>query len=333
MTDRIALSRTRIVASLAGLAAVAAVAASPQLLGSRVGAAVDGLGGAAPGYLWAAVAAFALSLLCSASAWRAAVGSLGGSITRADATARFSAGALVNSLAPAHLGDAVRIALFARAIEGPDRGWAAGGVYAAVGAARALVLAALIVGASASGAMPLWPVFVLCGAVAAFAGLAYLERNDRRHRFAHLFDAVAALVRNPRAGAVVLGWELAAGAAKIAAAGAVAAALAVPHPLPAALVIVAALELANALPLTPGNLGVASGAIAVALQSRGIGMTEALSAGIALHALETIVGLSAGTAGALWVWRPATRWAFRLGAAGASLGLAALFGVTVFDLV
>ena len=76
---------------------------------------------------------------------------------------------MVNSFAPAKLGDAVKIALFSKAIDAPGRIWTAGGVYAALAAARSLVLAALLVAASATGALPLWPVFVLCGSVAALA--------------------------------------------------------------------------------------------------------------------------------------------------------------------
>ena len=57
-----------------------------------------------------------------------------------------------------------------------------------------------------------------------------------------------------------------------------------------------ALDLAGTVPLTPGNLGIASGAVAIALRSRGIGVTEALGVGIGIQALETLVSLAAGTA-------------------------------------
>jgi hypothetical protein len=102
------------------------------------------------------------------------------------------------------------------------------------------------------------------------------------------------------------------------------------HPLLAALVICPALDLAGTIPLTPGNLGVASGAVAVALRSRGIGMTEALGVGIAVQALQTLVSLAAGTAGALYLADPARlvgRWALRAAAVGVPAGLAALLGV------
>jgi uncharacterized membrane protein YbhN (UPF0104 family) len=333
LLDRIALSRGRLAASLAGVAVLASLAAAPQILGPRLGDAVESISGASPLWLWTAAAGFLAALLASASAWRVAAGACGACLSSGDATARYAVGSLVNSVTPAKIGDAVRVALFARAIGGPDQLLTAGGVFAAMGAARCLVLAALVVATSASGALPLWPVFVLCAVVAGLALLAYVERNDRRHRFASFFSALAALERSPRAAAVVLGWSAASSLAKVAAAAAICMALGVPHPMLAALVIVPALDLASILPLTPGNLGVASGAVAIALQARGIGMTDALAAGIALHGVETLVGLSTGAAGALYLARGGSGWALRVATAGASLLIATAFGATVFDFV
>jgi uncharacterized membrane protein YbhN (UPF0104 family) len=333
LLDRVALSRGRLAASLAGVAVLALVAATPHLLGPRLAEAMDALAGASPIWLWAAAAGFLASLLASASAWRTVAAACGAELSSGDAAARYATGSLVNSITPAKLGDAVRVALFARAIGGPDQLLTAGGVFAAMGAARCLCLAALVVATSASGALPLWPVFVLCGVVAGLGLLAYVERNDNRHRFAHLFDALAALERSPRAAAAVLGWTAASTLARLCGAAAICSALGVSHPMLAALVIVPALDLANVLPLTPGNLGVASGAVAIALQARGIGMTDALAAGIALHGVETLVGLSAGSAGALYLARGRSGWAIRLATVGASLALATAVGATVFDLV
>ena len=89
-------------------------------------------------------------------------------------------------------------------------------------------------------------------------------------------------------------------------------------------------ERCGLIPLTPGNVGIASGAVTLALQARGIGLTEALTAGIALHAVETLVGLSLGAAGSLYVARARAPWALRLAAAGASVVAAAAFSTTVF---
>jgi hypothetical protein len=49
--------------------------------------------------------------------------------------------------------------------------------------------------------------------------------------------------------------------------------------------------------------------------------------------VETLVGLSAGSAGALYLARGGSGWAIRLATVGASLVLATAVGATVFDLV
>ncbi len=58
------------------------------------------------------------------------------------------------------------------------------------------------------------------------------------------------------------------------------------------------------VPLLPANIGVTSAAVALALQRHHVALTAALSSGIALHAVETFVGISLGLAGALAVARP-----------------------------
>lgn len=332
MIDRSSIGWARAAASVAAFGVLAALVATPNLLGSRVRESLDAISGASSGWLWAAGVGFASALVCSALAWRAAAAASGGRLSRRDAAARYATGSLVNSLAPAHLGDAVRVALFARAIGGPDQVWTAGGVYAAMGAARCLVLAVLVVATSACGMLPLWPVLALVGVVAVLGTVAYLERNDHKHRFARLFRVLAAIESSPRAAAPVLGWTTASALARLGATAAVATALGVPHPLLAALVIVPALGIANVFPITPGNLGIASGAVAVALATRGIGTTQALSTGIALSAVETFVGLAVGATGTLYLGRSAGS-ALRLVAVGASIMVAGLLGVTVLDIV
>jgi uncharacterized membrane protein YbhN (UPF0104 family) len=331
------ISASKIIASAAALAAVVAVAAMPQLLGGKVSAAFGSLHGANPRWLAVAGVVFACGFLSNVGAWRAALAASGGRICPRQAAARLGVGSLVNTFAPAKLGDAVKIALCSKAIDGPDRVWTASGVYAALGAAKCLTLAALVVAASAAGALPLWPVFVLLGAVAALAVVARFSPRMRRHRrIAHLLGAIAALERSPRAAAVVLGWSVAIALTRLFATAAVAVAMGVPHPLLAALLILPAIDLASAIPITPGNIGVASGAVAVALQSRGVGVTQALGVGIAIQALETLVSLVAGTTGAFYLLRPrpaVRRWTLRVAAVGMSTGVAALLSFFVFDLL
>jgi hypothetical protein len=69
----------------------------------------------------------------------------------------------------------------------------------------------------------------------------------------------------------------------------------------AAIVILPALDLAGLFPVTPGNVGVTSGAIAVALKAHGVSTHAGLAAGLAFHAVETAVGLLFGMLGAAWL--------------------------------
>jgi uncharacterized membrane protein YbhN (UPF0104 family) len=331
------LSAPRTALALLVLAAVVAAAATPQLLGTRVAHALAALQGADHNWLALATVGFVGGFLAAVCAWRAALAASGGRISLFRGTGALGLGAVVNTFVPARIGDVVKIALFSRAIDGPDRLWTTGGVYAAVSAGRCLSIAALVVAASVTGALPLWPVLAIIGVVVAFGALALSSSRWRcHHRVAHLLEGFAALERSPRYAGQVLGWSLAVTLARLAGVAALSAALRVPHPLLAALVICTALDLAAAVPLTPGNVGIASGAVAVALQGRGIGMTQALGVAIGIQALETLVSLAAGAVGVLSFARPsgvAARWALRFAALGLSVALAAAVGVFVVDAV
>ena len=331
------ISRSKLALSATAFLALVAVAATPGLLGHRVGSAFDALAGAEQHWLVLGGTGFVLAFVCTVGAWRAALHAAGARIGSCRAGACIGVGSAVNSFAPAKLGDAVKIALCARSIDAPGRIWTAGGVYAALAAARSLTLAALLVVASATGAMPLWPVFALCGMVAALAiAAAYSGRLRRHPRIAQVLAGFAALERSPRGLITVLGWTVGMVLARVGATVAVAAALGLPHPVLAALVILPALDVAGAFPLTPGAIGVGSGAVAVALAGRGIGMTQALGVGFAIQALETLVSLAAGASGALYLaWPSASvrRWTLRVATVGAAVTVAAALGLEVFSLV
>jgi uncharacterized membrane protein YbhN (UPF0104 family) len=332
------LPATRIIFSVVLLAAVVAAIAAPGVLGGRVAEALTTVRDADRAWLALAMLGFAGGFASCVCAWRAALAASGGRVSLLRGTASLGVGSLVNTFAPARIGDVVKIALFSRAIDAPERVWTAGGVYAAVGAARCLSIAALVVAASVTGALPLWPVFALCVGVGLVGAVALSSTRWRRYpHLVRLLGGFAALVRSPRLGAEVLGWSTATSLCRLGAVAALAEALGIHHPLLAALVICTALDLAGAIPLTPGNVGIASGAVAVALQSRGIGMTPALAVGIAIQALETALALVAGVGGALVLWSPPrARWnrLVRPAAAfGAAAVLAAAAGAIVFGLV
>ncbi len=280
--------------------AVVAVAATPQLLGSRVGAAFRRLDDARPAWLWLAALLVVVALVSWAQAWRSVIRSCGGSVGRVDTVARYAVGSGINTFLPARLGDAARIALFSRTLEHPARVWTSAGVYTTIGAARAVWIAMLVLGGFAFGALPLWPV-VVCAAFVAVAACvaAASRRRNAGTRLAHFFDAYRELGRHPREAAPMLAWMAIATAARVGAAAAIVSSLGVHRSLGAALLIVPALDLASLVPLAPGGLGLSSGAVVVALNGYGIGVTTALTIGIGLHAVESVAGVACAAIGGL----------------------------------
>lgn len=330
------LSRRTLALVLGGLLAVALLAVSVPFLDGRIAPALHALRDASRPWLALSCAAFLAAFACTVAAWRAALTSAGAELCPRQAAARLGIGAMVNSFAPAKLGDAVKITLCSRAIHSPGRVWTAGGAYAGLAAVRSLTLAALVVAASAAHAMPFWPALVLVSGAGAVAVAAFASAGFRRHhRVAPLLDGLAMLATNGPALVRVALWTSGMQVARLAGTAAVAAALGLPHPLIAALVILPALDVAGALPLTPGSIGIGSGAVAVALAARGIGMTDAFATGLAIQGVETLVSVTCGSLGLAYLVRPnerVRRIAGRVALVGASAALAALVGATVFDL-
>jgi uncharacterized membrane protein YbhN (UPF0104 family) len=256
-----------------------------------------------------AAACFATSLAATAGAWRAAFGTAGARLGRVDAFSRYGAGSLVNTFVPARLGDGVRLALFTRTL--PCAKWrvlAAGSSVAAVTAAalpaRLVLLGALV----ALGFIPLWPLIALGGVLAGvLVATIALRRRVPKIFPAALRDSVITLTRSPGLALRLMGWMTLEAATRVAAAGAVAAALGVGHPLTTALLITAAVDLASAVPVTPGNVGITSGAIALALHSHGASVSTAVAAGVAYHAIQTAVGVTVGVASVARLAAPTRR--------------------------
>jgi uncharacterized membrane protein YbhN (UPF0104 family) len=277
----------------------------------------------APGWLWLSGAGFLAATVAAAGCWRAAIELCGGRTSLLDATARFGVGSLVNTFVPARAGDAVRIGLFRRVV--PNRSLlATGGAFAASGAAHVVALAAIVFVGALAGAVPLWPLLVAAGVVAAACVAAVLARR----RTARFLDAFRALAADPRAGLRLVGWHLLSSCGRLAAAAAIAAGLGIHQPLAAAIIVVPALDLTGLVPITPGNIGITSGAVAVALEAHGVSFHAGLAAGIAFHAVETAAGILVGLLGALWLTPRAVR-VRRLATAASAVALAAAFSATV----
>src|SRR6266567_5431356 len=119
------LPRSKLLVATAGLAALAGVVAAPQLLHGRVASALSSLAGADPRLLWLAGLGFAAGFVCTVGAWHTAFAAAGGRISPRQVGARLGIGSLVNSVAPAKVGDAVKIALCSKAIDGQGRIWTA----------------------------------------------------------------------------------------------------------------------------------------------------------------------------------------------------------------
>lgn len=313
------------------LLAMGSLAVLVAFFGRPLGHALGALSSAQPLWLCAAGTSFTLALVCSAFAWRSAFCLCGASISRVEAGARYGVGSLVNSLLPGNMGGAFRIVLFSRALRGDDRLWVASGIPAAVGAARATLLAVLVLAAAGSGALPAWTALVLAaaGCAAAAACVWGRHRAPRPGRLAHLFEAFRALGRSPGGAVRILGWLSGSIAARVLAVAAVAASLGVATPVSAAFVIVPALAVTTMVALSPAGIGVTSGAVALVLHQRGVDMTTAVAAGLALNAVETAAGLATGIASSLVLAFPAPvarRRTLVLVAACAFL-IAAAFGV------
>jgi uncharacterized membrane protein YbhN (UPF0104 family) len=288
------------------------------------------LGSAAPSWILAGGLCFVVSLLCSAAGWSVGLRACGGRAPFHQVAGRFATGSLVNALAPAQLGGAVRIALLSRTLTGEDRVLRAGGVSVVLGLARAAALAMLVVTAAAAGRIPVWPAPLL-GLVAAGAFVA--ARRGGPHLGRRLRSGLGVFGRARSCGTASV-WIAGSFAARLAGAVTVANAFGVSRPLSVAIVLVWAVAVAGIVPLTPGNLGVGAGAASVALHGLGVEMGTALAIGVAFQALETLAGVTLGVAGAAVIAAPGTR-TRRLATAAAVVGVlaAATLGAAVVDLV
>jgi hypothetical protein len=258
--------------SCLALSLAAAIAAWP-VLEPRLETAAAEAGRGQPVLLVAAGLLFAATTASCGVVWHYALRREGAPIGRVDACARYGVGSLVNSFAPAKAGDVVRVGLLLQAL---PRGRRAGiaRCFATVQGARIVVLACLVLAAALPWTLAAVAVVALLGCCLWLFG---------------------------RGARTLLELAVLSPAAKVTAAACLLTAVHAPSPLHAAFAVVPALELAALLPLTPGNVGVASTAVAMALHARGMAMPEAVSAGIVLHAVETAAGICFGTAAALTV--------------------------------
>jgi uncharacterized membrane protein YbhN (UPF0104 family) len=315
-----------------GLLATAALAVAALTVGrGTLTQAFETLGRLQPDWLLLAGLGFGTALVCSALAWNVGLRACGGCASDIDVAARYAIGSLVNSVAPAHLGGAVRIGLLSRTLGGADPVLRTCGVGAAVAAARALALAALVLGAAVVGRVPLWPAPLV--AVTVLGALALGIRLSRRA--AGRLAAALEIFRTPGTGIALGRWVACSFVARLGATIAVAAALGIPHVFVVSVVLLAAMALAGTVPLTPGNIGAGAGAAALALHGTGMGAGAALALGMAFQAAETCTAILLGLAASAVLAAPGTRqrrWSLVAVGVGAC-AVAASVGVASVDLL
>ena len=313
-------------ATLLGIAALA----SPGLLGDRLREALAGVRDADARWLWVAALGLVAMHACGGLAWSVALRACGSRHSHAGAVARYGIGSGLNAVAPANLGGVVRLGLLGR-IAGEHGVWRAGGAGALASTLRGVLMAVLVAAAAAQGAIPLRPLLVAALAACAGAALVVPFRHVLlRGRGTHLLDGFRA-VRRERRHAAGVGLAMACAlAAKVAAAAAACAALGVDRPLVLALLVVPAVEIAGAVPLTPGNAGIGSAAAALVLHAQGVPTETAVAAGVAFGGLEILAGLGVGLVSGLALAAPRLHPAVRplvLGTSGAALAFTAVVPV------
>jgi uncharacterized membrane protein YbhN (UPF0104 family) len=287
------------VAAVAATVAFAALAAGGDF-GRTISNGMNGLAGADRRWLWVAAACFVGSLVASAGAWRSSLVACGGGLGRADACARYGVGSLANTFMPARVGEAARVGLFSAAFprERDGRILTTAGALAAVTAADVLTQAIVVGLAAPFGAVPVSWRAVLAGIGVVAAGLVLVAlRRFRSGRIVRLLDVFRSLIDSPGQALRLLAWSGGATAGRLLAAMAVAASLGIHDWIEAGLVMSAVVIVATALPLMPGNLGVTSAAVVVALHARGVPMGSAVAVGLTFHVVEIVAGLAFGVGG------------------------------------
>ena len=287
----LSLGKRHLALFLGSIAALVVLAATPQLLGDRVGDGLRRPRGRCGGLDLACGAAFAGSVAgLLGCGWRSALKRCGGSTTRADAAARYCIGSrrerasrpresgpqCASRSSPARCrtkdGSGRLAASRPRSARSARSGSRSCSPWAPRAArSRAGRIALLLLGVARRGRRRL-------------ARARSTRPGSKSHTLSTSSACSAAVPAQPRRSPAGSGSAM---VLRIAAATAIAAAFGVEQPLVAALLIVPALDLAGILPLTPGNIGVASAAVAFALKAHGVVGGRA-DGRIAFGAVETL---------------------------------------------
>jgi uncharacterized membrane protein YbhN (UPF0104 family) len=249
-----------------------------------------------------ALVALLLGCACSvlvpaatSAAWRSVLDSCGEQLTFREAWGCYGVGCLANTVLPGRMGEAVRVASFARRSSHRRSRWLACGVSATIGLGQSVVFAAVLTAGAVSGLFPVWAAALSlalpAGGVLAGA-LAVRRRGDGR-----IASLATAATLAPKAWARALGWVAVSGAGRLLTAVAVLQALSVPHPVAGAFVAIGARAVGGAVPFAPGGAGVGAAAMAIGLSRTGVDTGTALAVAVSFHTLETAASVLFGATG------------------------------------
>jgi hypothetical protein len=244
------------------------VFAAPAIAGGAADRLLDALAGAHAGLLAAAVTLHVGGQVCRGLAWRGVLGAAWPGVTRRRACAWHVCGAGLSGVLSARGGDAVRIALARRQIEGAS--WPAlAGTLAAEGSFETLFAAvvALLALRLGVGSFELPPAPLLVGVAVAVAVLVVVGvRSARVRRLAGEVGRGLAIVRRPRCWATaVLPWQLTARALRLGSATCFLLAFGLPAAPAVVLAACAAQGSGGMLPLPGAGPAAVAGALLVAL--------------------------------------------------------------------
>lgn len=259
----------------------------------------------------AAIALNLISVLVRALCWWAIVG---------HATSRprfrystvlsgYAIGLMANAILPGRVGEVARVGVLRRKSEARRGLWPT--LLGTVVAHRLFDLvpaAGLVIWVIAAARMPTWAfssllAVVIVGAVLFVLGVAGATTRDRRFhadRVGPLRRAIAfarqglAIMRAPQVMAAAAVFQIAGWLCQLFAVWAAMRAFQIDLPLVAAGLVLALMNVANILPLWPGNVGLLQAAIALPLVSYGIRYGHGFAFGIGLQAIEASVGIGYG---------------------------------------
>jgi hypothetical protein len=244
------------------------VFAPPAVAGSAADRLLDALAGAHAGLLAAAVALHVAGQVCRGLAWRGVLAAAWPGVTRRRACAWHVCGAGLSGVLSARGGDAVRIVLARRRLDGAS--WPAlAGTLAAEGSFETLcgAILALVAVRLGVGSFAVPPVPLLVGtAVAGAAVVALGARSRRVRRLGAEVGRGLAIVRRPRCWVSrVLPWQVAGRALRLGAATCFLLAFGLPAAPAVVLAACAAQGSGAMLPVPGAGPATVAGALLVAL--------------------------------------------------------------------